>query len=462
MSPRSWFFIFCGTILVIFSSIEIIKSQFIISQNVSQHKAREIIREGTPSYTTLILGSSITYGALGYDVFKYQNIANLTTVAQTNAVGNYFLLKRAFATNNKTNTVFFFYMPEMLSYSISSKSGQMKSYFRDVFQSESEMRELDAFIEKDNQVISYFNQTSLYINNLRKCFFEQGNCHVPNEFKKVEKLKYSKEQLIEYEHIFQNDNAIQQVNYRNKLLKTIEVDEVQRIFMDKMIQFSKENSLRLVFVLEPLPAQVYKSYILSPQYNELLEITRSAGVEFKDVNNITNFDAEFFYDGRHLAIGKNTNSYQSLIFSYLLAPPANSIYDNIKDDLTTLDLYWKSPNGVKINHYEKNGVGLSFPNSGGSSYGVTSVDIRAGERLKANLNIKASKNIKARIFITRHCSKKPFEGDYIEAFLTEESQTLSLEHSFGQDYKCARLQVVMPKSDTAVDVQLSDVSLTKI
>ncbi|WP_105171026.1 hypothetical protein [Pseudoalteromonas sp. T1lg24] len=458
MNPKSWILIFFGTIFFIFTSVEALKNLFPISQNVTQFKARELERANTSFYTSVFLSSSITHGAMGDDVFRYRNIANLTTVAQTTSVGNYFLLKRAFAKNNKINTVFFFYMPEMLSYSISSKNGKMKSYFRDVFQNESEMLELAPYIDKDNPVKSYFNQTSLYLNNVKFCLFGGGRCYTPREVEAVEVLAAP----IEYEKVFQSDMAIKQINYRKRLLKTVQLEEVQRIFIDKMIQFSKDNHLKLVFVLEPLPAQVYKSYILSPQFDELVDITRSSGIEFIDTNNITNFEAEFFYDGRHLAQGKNTDSYQSLIFSYLLDSSANISYGSIKDDLMTLELYWKSPNGVKINHYEKNGVGLSFLNSGGSSYGVTSVDIRAGERLKANLNIKASKNIKARIFIARHCSKKPFEGDYIEAVLTEEAQTLSLEHSFVQDYQCARLQVDIPKSDTAVDVQLSDVSLIKI
>lgn len=311
---RRWIVIFLVTIVIAYGGLWALQKKYVYLQNITDYKVNFLKQLHQQSFDTVVFGSSITYGGLGFDLLKYPNLLNMTSVADVTIAGHYFSLKRFLANGNTTKKVYLFFMPEMVSYDFSGERKTTYSFFNSVFQLPSEITEIKEAYPNYRLGITYFEQTALYIDNLYKCKVYGKNCL---------REKYRTDSYIDVEHALKenrvldhslklNDTQKKYIVERATYLGKLKFNEKQHLILDKMIALCQAYKIEFILALEPLPPQSHERYLKSESYRSIQEIAQKNGLTLIDTNKYMQLKANDFFDGRHLT-PPNTKIYEKML-----------------------------------------------------------------------------------------------------------------------------------------------------
>lgn len=311
---KKWLLIFLTSIVVCYAGLFLIQKKYVYLKNITDYKVSFLKQLHYQTFDTVIFGSSITYGGLGFDIIKYPNILNMTSVANVTAVGHYFSLKRFLANNNQTKTVYLFFMPEMVGYEFSGEKKVTYSYFNSVFRSKDEIEEIKKVYPKHNSGITYFDDMALYLDNIYKCTVYKKNCfhekYRMDAYVNVDNIL--KENRVLDHSLKLNDTQKKYIVERANYVGKLHFNEKQKYFLEKMIQLCNNNNIELILALEPLPPQSHEKYIKSPSYRYVQEVAQKYALTLIDTNLYMELKNNDFFDGRHLT-PNNTKVYEKML-----------------------------------------------------------------------------------------------------------------------------------------------------
>lgn len=312
---KKYFFLFILSLLISFTILEVLFQLSPVKRNIVDCKLHEISKHRGKTYKNIILGSSVTHGALGNDVYRYDGSLNLTTVGAVTVAGNYFMLKRVIENGNSVANVFLFVVPDILRYNFNPTNKRRLEYFNSIFTNESEVEEILKATEKSSYNAFSNRKTileirSTYLGNLQRntrYYRQQGgpkenlnriinNISIPAPSKQIVSNTKIQNRLKNYNKNFLSDETI--------------------FFLNKFIQITKENNINFTIILSPLQDSVFQRLSKTTFINNIVANT-DPSINFVLMNNYNEFPAYAFKDKLHLK-PKWARYYRSLIFSKIV------------------------------------------------------------------------------------------------------------------------------------------------
>lgn len=308
------FFIF---IFIFYGASYLAPSFSIIYKNITDYKINGLNKIINRKFQDVIFGSSITYGALGFDIVKYKNVLNMTSVADVTLVGHYFSLKRFLDNSNSSKNVYLFVMPEMINYEFSGDRKTTYSFFNNVFTLKNEIDNIKEVYPSYSKQINFFQNQALYWDNQIQCVFFKKNC-LKDKFKlNSESIWIGNDTYKQDYSLILNSNQKKYIKTRANYLSRITFNPKQVHFLKKMVELCKNENINFFLVLEPTPETVYNEYIKSESYRTITALSQELKFKFIDMNQINVFKDNQFFDGRHLT-KNNAKFYENLILKNII------------------------------------------------------------------------------------------------------------------------------------------------
>jgi len=277
----------------------------------NRHVVDYIVNEYIPTlinkkYNTLIIGDSLAHNAFSNLLLK-DNILDLTTNQAISMAGNYFLLNRYLEKNQAPKKLYLFCIPDLLHNDLNQIFTY--AYFESVFTRKKEIKEIKEI--KPNLYSSKFDLNK-FLERRKKSLNFGG---------------YKPKKRISYIKI--NEKSLKKVsNYMNKKIQTNilsaqknkqKIDNIPKIYLDKIIKLCKNKNISFTLVIEPMPME-YNIIFKDSKWNKYLQMKE---INYLNINDYYVFNTYFFKnDATHIS-GKVNQYYQNLIDKYIL-----DIYNN--------------------------------------------------------------------------------------------------------------------------------------
>jgi hypothetical protein len=244
-----------------------------------EYKVNNILKNNkNKNFDTVLFSTSVTYGTTREYKLNH-NVLDLGTTAGVGFIGQYYMLKRLLANNNKVKSIYFFVLPS---------SFKTVNFLPDVFDKQEELK-----LSQQNGM-----------DKLKSNYF----------YSRIHYLKFwnSTYRSLAKNKIIKKDYILNYIESDIDAKQHFQVDTVVSKYVKMICNIAKKNDISITFVLEPLSEDNYFKF----RSTDLLKELNLSNVKIIDINRYHTFKNKDFFDGRHL-FDEAKDRYMFIINKYI-------------------------------------------------------------------------------------------------------------------------------------------------